>query len=276
MLLDLVVAELLPGLQPDQHGARLVGGMQDDRRAASVRRLDLRQLQLRTSDPSRLERVEATVRLAVMSLCVDGTSSARSGRTATSSRPDAARRRRSSSIRARTRRAPPRAGAWARLRAILDHARPLGPPRRRRRPRRGAPARRSTCRAGERACSSSRDELRLRASRSSRTTPDVLLDGGETLELAGISFETLNVPGHSPGHLAYAADGALFSGDVLFAGSVGRTDLPGADWDTLLASIRSLVERFPPETIVYPGHGPATTLGAELERNPFLASSARS
>ena len=99
---------------------------------------------------------------------------------------------------------------------------------------------------------------------------DVLLDGGETLELAGISFETLNVPGHSPGHVAYFADGALFSGDVLFAGSVGRTDIPHADWATLVESIRGLVERFPPETIVYSGHGPETTLGAELERNPFL------
>jgi hydroxyacylglutathione hydrolase len=100
---------------------------------------------------------------------------------------------------------------------------------------------------------------------------DVLLDGGETIELAGIAFETLNVPGHSPGHVAYHAEGALFSGDVLFAGSVGRTDLPFSDWDTLLESIRALVERFPPETVVYSGHGPETTLGAELARNPFLA-----
>ena len=101
-------------------------------------------------------------------------------------------------------------------------------------------------------------------------TPDVLLQGDETLELAGIEFETLRVPGHSPAHLAYHADGCLFSGDVLFAGSVGRTDLPGADWETLVDSIRMLSERFPPETIVYSGHGPPTTLGAELERNPFL------
>ena len=102
-------------------------------------------------------------------------------------------------------------------------------------------------------------------------TPDVLLEGDETLELAGLGFETLRVPGHSPGHLAYHADGCLFSGDVLFAGSVGRTDLPGADWETLVESLRALTERFPPETAVYPGHGPPTTLGAELARNPFLA-----
>jgi hydroxyacylglutathione hydrolase len=101
--------------------------------------------------------------------------------------------------------------------------------------------------------------------------PEVTLRGGETIEAAGLSFDVLDVPGHSPAHLAYAIDGCLFSGDVLFAGSVGRADLPGADWDTLLASIRMLVERYPPDTVVYPGHGPATTLGAELARNPFLA-----
>ena len=102
-------------------------------------------------------------------------------------------------------------------------------------------------------------------------TPDVLLAGGETVELAGIAFEVLAVPGHSPAHLAYHADGCLFSGDVLFAGSVGRTDFPGSDWDTLVASIRMLVDTLPPETVVYPGHGPTTTLGGELERNPFLS-----
>ena len=101
--------------------------------------------------------------------------------------------------------------------------------------------------------------------------PDVLLAGGETLEVAGITFEVLAVPGHSPAHIAYYADGCLFSGDVLFAGSVGRTDLPGADWETLLASIRGLVDTLPAETVVYPGHGPITTLGDELAHNPFLA-----
>ena len=101
-------------------------------------------------------------------------------------------------------------------------------------------------------------------------TPDVLLEGNESIDVAGIAFDVLPVPGHSPAHVAYAAEGCLFSGDVLFAGSVGRTDLPGCSWDTLLASIRSLVDDYPPDTIVYPGHGPATTLGAELARNPFL------
>ena len=102
-------------------------------------------------------------------------------------------------------------------------------------------------------------------------TPDVLLEGGETIDVAGISFEVLSVPGHSPAHIAYHADGCLFSGDVLFAGSVGRTDLPGAAWETLLGSIRTLVDTLPAETVVYPGHGPITTLGDELARNPFLS-----
>jgi hydroxyacylglutathione hydrolase len=101
-------------------------------------------------------------------------------------------------------------------------------------------------------------------------TPDVLLQGDEALELAGISFETLRVPGHTAGHLAFAADDAVFSGDVLFAGGVGRTHRPGSSWEALLDSIRALVERFPPETVVYPGHGTPTTIGREVETNPFL------
>ena len=98
-----------------------------------------------------------------------------------------------------------------------------------------------------------------------------LLAGGETIETAGIGFAVTAVPGHSPGHVAYYAEGNLFSGDVLFAGSVGRTDLPFGSWEQLLDSIRTLADAYPPETVVYSGHGPATTLGAELARNPFLA-----
>ena len=97
------------------------------------------------------------------------------------------------------------------------------------------------------------------------------LAGGETVEAAGLSFQVRSVPGHSPGHVSYYADRHLFSGDVLFEGSVGRTDLPFGDWDTLLESIRSLADAYPPETVVHSGHGPDTALGAELARNPFLA-----
>ena len=89
------------------------------------------------------------------------------------------------------------------------------------------------------------------------TRARMLLEGGETVEVAGISFWWSQVPGHSPGHLVVHADGRVFSGDVLFAGSVGRTDLPFGDWETLLESIRALVDRYPPETVVYSGHGPS-------------------
>ncbi len=101
---------------------------------------------------------------------------------------------------------------------------------------------------------------------------DQTVAGGETLELAGMRFEVLFTPGHSPGHVTYGVReaGALFSGDVLFEGSVGRVDLPGGDWPTLLASIESLMDSFPAETTVYPGHMGITTLGRERATNPFL------
>jgi glyoxylase-like metal-dependent hydrolase (beta-lactamase superfamily II) len=107
--------------------------------------------------------------------------------------------------------------------------------------------------------------------------PEETIAGGETLELAGFSIDVVFTPGHSPGHVTFAIseppDGpvALFSGDVLFQGSVGRVDLPGGHWPTLLSSIETLVERFPPETTVHPGHMGLTTLGAERATNPFLA-----
>ncbi len=100
--------------------------------------------------------------------------------------------------------------------------------------------------------------------------PEETVRGGETLELAGIPLEVLFTPGHSPGHVTYATSGALFSGDVLFQGSVGRTDLPGGDTPTLLSSIAGLLERFGDETQVHPGHMGLTTLGRERATNPFL------
>ena len=103
------------------------------------------------------------------------------------------------------------------------------------------------------------------------------VSGGEKLELAGLEIDVLFTPGHSPGHVTYALadENALFSGDVLFQGSVGRTDLPGGDWDTLLASIRTLVDSYPEDTTVYPGHMGITTLGRERATNPFLVELAR-
>ncbi|HEV3071519.1 MAG TPA: MBL fold metallo-hydrolase [Solirubrobacteraceae bacterium] len=101
--------------------------------------------------------------------------------------------------------------------------------------------------------------------------PEHTVKGGERLELAGMEFDVVFTPGHSPGHVTYALDGALLSGDVLFQGSVGRVDLPGGDWGTLERSIAALIERFPEETVVYPGHMGVTTLGHERATNPFLA-----
>jgi hydroxyacylglutathione hydrolase len=97
--------------------------------------------------------------------------------------------------------------------------------------------------------------------------------GGETLELAGLELDVIFTPGHSPGHVTYSARGedAIFSGDVLFQGSVGRVDLPGGDWPTLAGSIQTLLDGHSDETVVHPGHMGTTTLGAERATNPFLA-----
>ena len=102
---------------------------------------------------------------------------------------------------------------------------------------------------------------------------DVLLDGGERLELAGLGIDVLFTPGHSPGHVSYSipSEQALFSGDVLFQQSIGRTDLPGGDGPMLMRSIARLLETLPDETRVHPGHMALTTLGRERTQNPFLA-----
>jgi hydroxyacylglutathione hydrolase len=106
---------------------------------------------------------------------------------------------------------------------------------------------------------------------------DETVSGGEALELAGLTVDVIFTPGHSPGHVTYSIrdEEAMFSGDVLFKGSVGRVDLPGGDGPTLLRSIRELLESYPPETGVYPGHMDVTTLGVEKATNPFLVELAR-
>jgi len=101
--------------------------------------------------------------------------------------------------------------------------------------------------------------------------PAHTVTGGDEVTVGGITFEVLDVPGHSVGHVAYLVDDQLFSGDLLFAGSVGRVDLEGGDWETLLDSVRSLLDRLSPDIVLYPGHGPTTTLGRELQTNPFLS-----
>src|SRR4051812_4591182 len=106
---------------------------------------------------------------------------------------------------------------------------------------------------------------------------DETVAGGETLELAGLELDVIFTPGHSPGHVTYSVRGeeAIFSGDVLFQGSVGRVDLPGGDGPTLIRSIGTLLDTHSDETVVHPGHMGITTLGAERASNPFLASLAR-
>ncbi|HZO35843.1 MAG TPA: MBL fold metallo-hydrolase [Solirubrobacteraceae bacterium] len=103
--------------------------------------------------------------------------------------------------------------------------------------------------------------------------PEHTVAGGETLELAGFSIDVIFTPGHSVGHVTYAIadEQALFSGDVLFQGSVGRSDLPGGDAPTLIRSIQGLLDAYPDETVVHPGHMGLTTLGAERASNPYLA-----
>jgi glyoxylase-like metal-dependent hydrolase (beta-lactamase superfamily II) len=106
---------------------------------------------------------------------------------------------------------------------------------------------------------------------------DETVEGGEQLELAGMRIEVVATPGHTEGHVTYAFpdEGVIASGDVLFQGSVGRTDRPNGDHQTLLNSIATLLERYPDETLVLPGHMGTTTLGREKQTNPFLAELAK-
>lgn len=96
--------------------------------------------------------------------------------------------------------------------------------------------------------------------------------GDDSEGAGGLRIEVMETPGHSPGSVTFVVEGTLVSGDVLFAGGIGRTDLPGGDYDVLMASIRDRLLVFPDDTPVYPGHGPATTIGREKRNNPFLQS----
>lgn len=100
--------------------------------------------------------------------------------------------------------------------------------------------------------------------------PDRWFREGEDVVLAGVRWSVLHVPGHSPGSICLYGHGVLIGGDVLFQGSIGRTDLPGGDGPLLLTGIREKLLVLPDETVVYPGHGPATTIGRERAYNPFL------
>ena len=101
--------------------------------------------------------------------------------------------------------------------------------------------------------------------------PDREFVPGETVRVGTVGFTVRHAPGHSPGSVCLVGDGVVFTGDVLFAGSIGRTDLPGADFDTLIRSIERELLVLPDSTMVYSGHGPETTVGRERGTNPFLA-----
>ena len=100
--------------------------------------------------------------------------------------------------------------------------------------------------------------------------PDLLLRDGDIVSAAGLELKVLATPGHSPGGICLLGEGILFTGDSLFNDSIGRTDLPGGDGSQLIRSIKEVVMSLPDGTIIYPGHGPASTIGAERRGNPFL------
>lgn len=105
--------------------------------------------------------------------------------------------------------------------------------------------------------------------------PDRAFAHGDALRVGALEFRVAHAPGHSPGHVVLVGPGVVFAGDVLFQGSIGRTDLPGGDFDTLIASIEREVLSLPDATVVYPGHGSETTVGRERRANPFLTGAYR-
>ncbi len=105
--------------------------------------------------------------------------------------------------------------------------------------------------------------------------PDAALEAGDRLRVGGFEFEVRATPGHSPGSVSFAGNGMIFGGDVLFSGSVGRTDLPGGDFATLMSTVHSQFLSLPDSTVVHSGHGPDTTIGIERLTNPFITGSVR-
>lgn len=103
-----------------------------------------------------------------------------------------------------------------------------------------------------------------------KPTPDRLINDGEEISLGELKIKVLHTPGHSPGSVTYFVEDKLFVGDLIFAGSIGRTDLPKGDYQTLIKSVETKIFTLPDETIIYPGHGPETTVGTEKATNPFF------
>jgi hydroxyacylglutathione hydrolase len=100
--------------------------------------------------------------------------------------------------------------------------------------------------------------------------PDAFVEEGDEVSVGGITMRVAHTPGHSPGHVTLVGEGFVFSGDVLFSGSIGRTDLPGGNHESLLQSIKKHLLPLPDDTVVYCGHGPTTTIGRERKSNPFM------
>lgn len=100
--------------------------------------------------------------------------------------------------------------------------------------------------------------------------PDVLVRDGDEIPFGDVPFRVAHTPGHTPGCVSFVAAGMAFVGDLIFAGSIGRTDLPGGDYDTLIRSVETKIFPLPAETVLFPGHGPATTVGEERRSNPFF------
>jgi hydroxyacylglutathione hydrolase len=266
VLLDLVLAERLARLQDDEDGARARVGVEDDGIARPVRRLELQQIP--TLHACGVSRPGYTQTLG-MPLAVDSfvMGPFRSNCYVVRSERGAAEAAvidpgdDPAPLRLELARIGTRTGGILVTHSDVDH---IG----------GVAALAEGTGAEVWAPAAEVDALRAGETRGGMRVaphdPAHTVTGGDEIVVAGIPFEVIDVPGHSAGHIAFHHEGELFAGDLLFAGSVGRVDLAGGDWETLLASVRALLDRLPPETIVYPGHGPATTLGRELASNPFL------
>lgn len=264
VLLDLVLAQFLAGLQDDQHGSRRLVGVQDDRIPRAVRRggseevpaLHTRSVYAYTQPLFMPLVVDSFVMGPYQSNCYVVRAERGAAEAAVIDPGDDP-----TPLRLELAGLGTRTGGILVTHTDVDH---IG----------GVAALAAGTEAEVWAPSGELETLRTGETRGglrvSPHEPEHTVTGGDEITVAGITFAVLDVPGHSAGHVAFHADGHLFSGDLLFAGSVGRVDLPGGDWDALLASVRALLDRFPGDTVVHPGHGPATTLERELQSNPFL------
>ena len=119
-------------------------------------------------------------------------------------------------------------------------------------------------------CRKPHASLSIFAGKAKLSEPDRLLEEGDIIEVGKLKFEVLHTPGHTRGGISLKAENTIFSGDTLFRESIGRTDLPGGSYRQIISSIKEKILPYPDDTLIYPGHGPATTVGEEKATNPFL------